>query len=120
MAGGTGLLSAFATGLGAFPVSLARMDTPRIRGLATAFAAGMMIGASLFYCQKASSTAESPLFSVFSSGPRPYGSRNVISRNPTLRPCLGRTAEASSFFWLCSCTPYPKAPPSGWVMPPEI
>ncbi len=48
MAAGTGLLSAFATGLGALPVSLTNMDAPRIRGISTAFAAGMMIGASLF------------------------------------------------------------------------
>lgn len=48
MTAGTGLLSALATGLGAFPVSLANMDSPKLRGASTAFAAGMMIGASLF------------------------------------------------------------------------
>lgn len=42
----TGILSALATGLGAFPVALADTKTPNLRGLGTAFAAGMMLAAS--------------------------------------------------------------------------
>ncbi len=43
----TGILSALATGLGAFPVALANTHTPSLRGLGTAFAAGMMLAASV-------------------------------------------------------------------------
>ena len=43
----TGILSALATGLGAFPVALADTKTPNLRGLGTAFAAGMMLAASV-------------------------------------------------------------------------
>ena len=42
----TGILSALATGLGAFPVALTDAKTPSLRGLGTAFAAGMMLAAS--------------------------------------------------------------------------
>lgn len=44
----TGVLSALATGLGAIPVHYVSNNSKRLRGMASAIAAGMMISASVF------------------------------------------------------------------------
>lgn len=44
----TGVLSALATGLGAIPVHFVKNDSKVLRGFSSAFAAGMMISASVF------------------------------------------------------------------------
>ncbi len=44
----TGVLSALATGLGAIPVKFLKEDSHKVRGMASAIAAGMMISASVF------------------------------------------------------------------------
>ena len=45
---GTGIFSALATGLGAIPVHFVKNNSKLVRGFASAFAAGMMISASVF------------------------------------------------------------------------
>lgn len=44
----TGILSALATGLGAIPVHFVKGDSQKVRAFSSAFAAGMMISASVF------------------------------------------------------------------------